>query len=233
MSVPLLVQTALVITIPLSLGPFHSIKDVRQESPSLVLPAPRLRGPLSVEEALLERRSVRHYAKTSLTLQEIAQLCWAAQGRTGDGGLRTNPSAGALYPLEIMIIAENVEGAKPGTYRYRSSDHDLSLLSSGSIRRTVAEAALGQECLEEAPAIVVITAVPERTTRKYGERGIRYVHMEAGHVAQSIALEAVALELGMVTVGAFQDEEVGRILGLPKEEKVLYLLPVGHPAPER
>ena len=152
---------------------------------------------------------------------------WAAQGLTAEWGGRTAPSAGALYPLELHLVVGNVSDLAPGVYRYRPREHDLVKSRDGDMRSPLAHAALDQAWVREGAIDIVITAVYERTTRKYGERGIRYVHMEAGHAAQNLYLQATAMELGMVTVGAFYEEQVREILGLAKNEDPLYIIPVG------
>jgi SagB-type dehydrogenase family enzyme len=234
MSMLLPVPTVLMISLLSAAGTSSKGQDAMpKQSPPIQLPAPTLDGSTSLESAILRRRSERDYASASLTLSHISQLCWAAQGTTREDGRRTAPSAGALYPLELILIADNVLGLGPGLYRYRSSDHTLTLIRSGRFRVDVAQAALGQESVRDAPATLAISAVISRTTGKYGDRGIRYIHMEAGHAAQNLALQAVALGLGCVTVGAFQDAELSRILGFSKDEEPLYLLPVGYPSVER
>jgi len=191
------------------------------------LPEPRLESEVSVEEALAGRRSVRTYADAPLSLDEVAQLLWAAQGITGSGGRRTAPSAGALYPLEVYLAVGEVEGLDAGLYRYLPDSHELALLRREDVREALAETALSQDWMQEGAVTFIITAVYERSTVKYGERGVRYTDMEAGHAAQNLYLQAEALGLGMVTVGAFNDEQVGSILGIPEEETPLYLIPVG------
>ncbi len=193
----------------------------------LKLPEPRYDGDVSVEEALLKRRSVREYATGYLTLQEVSQLLWAAQGITDPRGLRTAPSAGALYPLEVYLVVGGVENLAPGVYKYIPDGHEILRILDGDKRAELADAALGQASVREAAVDIVITAVYERTTVKYGERGVRYVHLEAGHAAQNICLEATALNLGLVTVGAFYDEQVQTVLSLPENEQPLYIIPVG------
>lgn len=192
------------------------------------LSRPRLSGTLSVEEALARRRSIRSYADRPLHLQELAQLLWAAQGITDPtGGRRTAPSAGALYPLEIYAVVGEVEGVPPGVWRYLPRSHQLVLLQEGNVRDALCEAAVGQSSVREAPVSIVITGVYARTTMKYGERGERYVHMEAGHAGQNIYLQAESLGLGTVSVGAFHDAEVRRVLGITADETPLYIMPVG------
>ena len=195
---------------------------------ALWLPPPRPASAVSVEEALASRRSVRHFADAPLPLADAAQLVWAAQGITRAEGLRTAPSAGALYPLEVYLVAGAVATVPAGVYRYLPAHHRLERTVAGDPRRELAAAAFHQSWIAEAPAIVVIAAVVRRTRLKYGERGERYVHIEAGHAAQNVCLQAVALGLGTTLVGAFADAEVKRVLGLVEEEPLL-LVPVGKP----
>jgi SagB-type dehydrogenase family enzyme len=191
------------------------------------LPEPRLKSAVSLEETLLQRRSAREYADEALTLEEISQLLWAAQGVTAEWGGRTAPSAGALYPLETYLVVGNVENLAPGVYKYKPERHELVKVKDDDVREELAKASLGQSWVKEGAIDIVIAAVYERTTRKYGDRGVRYVHMEAGHAAQNICLQATALDLGIVTVGAFHDEQVKNILGMARDETPLYVIPVG------
>jgi len=190
----------------------------------LALPTPRTDGPLALEQALARRRSVRAFEERPLTLAEVSQLMWAAQGVTNPGGLRTAPSAGALYPLEVYVATAE------GSYRYVPAEHALVAVVSGDRRPALWQAALRQDAVRQAPAVFVIAAVFERTERKYGpERTPRYVHLEAGHAAQNLLLQAVALDLGAVPIGAFDDGGVQAALSLPADHRPLYLIPVGHP----
>ncbi len=182
---------------------------------------------MSVEEAIKKRRSVRDFSRDSLTLDDVAQLLWAAQGKSGRHGFRSAPSAGALYPLEIYLVAGHVDGLSPGVHRYRQERHDLVLLTSGDHRKRLAKAALDQGWVRRAPAVLVITGVYERTIGKYGQRGRRYVHMEVGHAAQNVYLQATVRGLGTVMVGAFDDKEVQEVLRLPMDHEPLGLMPVG------
>ena len=192
------------------------------------LPAAELVGEMSVEMALKERRSNRKFRRKSLVLEDLSQLLWAAQGITGRRGLRTAPSAGALYPLELYVVAGDVDGLSPGIYRYRPKTHDLHLIVNGDLRKLLAEAALDQSVLRRAPAVLVITGIYQRTMDKYGQRGRRYVHMEVGHAAQNVYLQATSRGLGTVMVGAFHDKEVSKTLRLPGDHKPLGLMPVGY-----
>lgn len=191
------------------------------------LPEVRLTSDVSLEETLLHRRSIRDYTEEALSLAEVSQLLWAAQGITEAWGGRTAPSAGALYPLEVYLVVGDVEGLTPGVYQYRPDGHELVKVKDGDVRGELAEAALGQDSVRNGAIDIVIAAVYERTTVKYGERGIRYVHMEAGHAAQNVYLQANALDLGTVTIGAFYDDSVRDIVGMPGDVAPLYVIPVG------
>ncbi|MGQ9707885.1 MAG: SagB/ThcOx family dehydrogenase [bacterium] len=189
------------------------------------LPAPDTVGKLTVEQALWRRRSVRSYTNVPLTLSEVGQLLWAAQGKTGKTYGRTAPSAGATYPMEIFLVAGKVSGLDSGVYQYLVDEHGLRQVKPGDMRDELAGAALGQTCIKTAPAVIVLGAEYKRTTGRYGERGIRYVHIEAGHIGQNVSLECVALGLGTVMIGAFHDSAVKSVLGVKYEP--LYIMPVG------
>ncbi len=190
------------------------------------LPPPPSTGAMSLNEALARRRSVREFAHGVLTLDEISQLVWAIQGVTAPE-LRTAPSAGAAYPLEVYLLVGNAENLAAGIYRYRPGLHRLELVADGDIRLPFADAAVGQTWISKAAMVVVIAAVFERTTSLYGKRSERYVYTEAGHAAQNLLLQAAALELGARPVGAFNDLGVARLLRLPAGEMPLYIIPVG------
>lgn len=190
------------------------------------LPQPKSAGSISIEETLARRRSARAFTDATLSLEDISQLLWAAQGITHSDGLRTAPSAGALYPLEIYLVAGRIATLPPGIYRYTPQRHQLLRTGSGDRRTELARAALDQTWIADAPAVLVIAAVFPRTAVKYGERAERYIHIEAGHAAENVCLQAVALSLGTTVVGAFSDAKVKRLLEAGEEEPLL-LLPVG------
>jgi SagB-type dehydrogenase family enzyme len=194
---------------------------------TIPLPEPRYAGEVSVEESLRARRSERSFAADALTAGELGQILWAAQGITDPRGYRTAPSAGALYPLEVSVVIRDVENLSPGVYRYLPGEHALIPLASGDRTADLAEAAHGQEAVAGAPAALVISAVPSRTTVKYGERGMRYVYMEAGHAAQNVYLQATAWNLSTVSIGAFDDEAVAAVVPMDEDEAPLYIMPVG------
>ena len=203
----------------------------------IVLPAPVTYGSMSVEEALANRRSRRNFQDRAITLEQVSQILWAAYGVTYPmpgahpgirGGLRTTPSAGATFPLEVYLVVGNVEGLEPGVYRYVSEVHKLVKVVYGDVRNELSYAALGQRWVREAPAIVLYSAVFYRTTSFYGERGVMYVHIELGHSAQNVYLQAEALGLGTVALGAFINDRVRQILSLPDDEEPLYIMPIGY-----
>ncbi len=196
--------------------------------PIVDLPAPLQEAGVDLNRALRDRRSHREYSTASLTRTELSQLLWSAQGITHSGGLRTAPSAGALYPLELFVVIARVENLAAGIYHYQTKTHSLRLISEGDYRHRLARAALGQDVIEEAAAIIAIAAVYARTEQKYGSRARRYVHMEVGHVAQNIYLQTTALGLGTVLVGAFDDTKVQQVLELEPYLAPLGLMPVGH-----
>lgn len=200
------------------------------------LPPPVLDGSVSVEKCLARRRSVRRYSTDPLKLAEVSQLLWAAYGVTRPlpeapslrGGLRTAPSAGALYPLELYLVAGTVTGLEPGIYRYRPETHDLALTKAGDQRKPLARAALEQTMVQDAPASLVYSAVFSRTTDRYGNRGReRYVCMDLGHSAENVYLQCGALGLGTCAIGAFYDDDLKLAIGLTKPEEPLYVMPVG------
>ena len=188
------------------------------------LPAPECKGGMPLVEALAARRSVREFRQEPLTDRQLSQLLWAAQGITSPDGLRATPSAGALYPLEVWVATP------PGFFHYEPREHRLMRQLEGDLRPDLCRAALMQDSVVQAPAVFVMAAVYERMAHKYGERRTpRYIHMEAGHAAQNLLLQAVALGLGGVLIGAFNDREVEKVLSLSAVQKPLYLIPVGHP----
>jgi SagB-type dehydrogenase family enzyme len=189
------------------------------------LPEPSFSGKVSVEQAILNRRSVRLFEDQALTIEQVSQLLWAAQGKTADWGGRTVPSAGATYPLEIYLVAGKVNGLETGVYHYLPQTHELAKMSGHDKRKEIATAAWGQKFIESAPISIVIAVNYERTTNRYGKRGMRYVDNEVGHCGQNIQLQAEALCLGSVVIGAFQDSLVMHALGIKEEPS--YIMPVG------
>lgn len=192
------------------------------------LPEPSLKGKKSLEEVLFRRRSVRNFKSEILLIEEISQLLWSTQGITEKNwGLRTAPSAGALYPLEIYAVVGNVKDLDAGVYKYNTEKHSLIKTLDGDRRRELYNSALQQESILQAPVSFIIAALFQRTAIKYGQRAERYVWIEVGHAAQNLLLQATALDLSAVPIGAFYDDKVKDALILPVEEKPLYIIPVG------
>jgi SagB-type dehydrogenase family enzyme len=205
--------------------------------------APRVKLPdLALDDsglfdALARRRSERAYSGEPLALGELGALLWAAAGitaRQGGFALRTAPSAGGLYPVEHYVVAHAVEGLDQGVYHYDVLGRALERLYAGDLRLPLARAALDQRIAADAPAVFVWTAVLERSRWKYGERFLRYVLLDAGHIAENVALAATALGLGTCQIAAFYDEEAAAILGVdPELEPVIYLSTAGRPGDTR
>ncbi len=197
---------------------------------TIKLPKPEYQG-IPLEEAIGKRRSVRNYSRKPITMFQLSQLVFSAQGTTGKmygQPLRTTPSAGALYPFEIYVITNNVDTLDQGIYHYGVLNHTLELVESGDFRKEITSAGLKQEMLGDSDVVFVLSAVFDRTRHKYGERGFRYVYIEAGHISQNIYLQAVSLGLGSVSVGAFLDNEVNQLISVDgQKEAVIYLHAVG------
>lgn len=191
------------------------------------LPKPALDGRHTVERVLQERRSIREYDDRPLPTRHLAQLLWAAQGVTGPGGERTAPSAGAFYPLEAHVAVGRVIALPAGLYRYEPQRHALHAGERGDRLRVIAAATLGQSWIENAGAVIVLAAVYGRTTATYGERGRQFVHMEAGHAAQNVYLQATALGVGTVVVGTFDDAALKEAMEMRPDEEPICLMPLG------
>lgn len=192
------------------------------------LPSPVYDSNTSIEEALLKRRSVRYYSSKQLNLTELSQILWSAQGITDKiSGLRTAPSAGALYPLEIYVVVANVKSLEPGLYKYNPNSHIIARILKGDIRDEISNSSLKQESITISSAIIIITAIYDKTSVKYGKRAERYVHMEVGHTGQNIYLQCTSIGLGTVMIGAFNDDALKRVLNLPDNENPLALYPLG------
>lgn len=228
MNLKLIITFSILILLFAGMYAFSKIRVRIDTSSSISLPEPRLKGEVSVEEAIHLRRSRRDFESTPVSLNELSQLLWSAQGITSRRGFRASPSAGAAYPLELYVIAGGVEGIKPGVYHYVTEDHTLRPCLDGDIRGEIARVALDQNFILNAPLSIVIVADYSRTTSRYGDRGRRYVHMEVGHVGENLYLQATSLGLGTVAVGAFRDDEIKRLLVLPKNLEPLYIMPFGH-----
>lgn len=215
---------SLIIIILLFCIPIISLGEEMKKS-TISLPSPVVKGKVSLEESLEMRRSIRDYSADSLTLEQLSQLLWAAQGLTKDDFYRTAPSAGALYPLEVYAAVERVKGLEPGLYNYIPKGHKMKLERRGKLLGAVADAALGQSAIRDCAVCFIITGVISRTSKKYGERAEQYVLIEVGHAGQNLLLQAAALGLGAVPMGAFYEDKLLKALGLKGEP--YYLIPVG------
>jgi len=208
----------------------HAWGEVKSEK-YVPLSKPSYDGEISVERAIKERRTVRDFLPKPLTLAQLSQLLWSAQGVTDENmGLRAAPSGGALYPLDIYAVVgdEGVEGLESGVYHYQPETHSIRLIRRGDRRKEVAGASLWQMWMAKAPVMFIVTSEYERITRKYGKRGIRYAHIEVGHVGQNIFLQSGALGLAAGIVGAFSDNAVAEAIGAPKAHEPLVIMPVGY-----
>jgi len=205
------------------------VPSINEQEPGITfaLPAPDTEGGIPLGRALSLRRSIRSYDDEPLTVFELSQILWSGQGVTNERGFRTAPSAGATFPLDLYVVVNNVEGLANGLFQYLHNSHELKMISPTIDVEALSRACLGQRMINDAGAVVVFGAIFERTTRRYGERGVRYVHNEVGHASQNIHLMAASLNLGTVVIGAFRDEDVERLLDLGENVRVLYLMPVG------
>jgi len=212
------------------------------ESKIIQLPNARYESETSVEKALNMRRSIRTYAEAPLSISDVSQIFWAAQGITKkrekfptkwntkyewQGGYRTAPSAGALYPMELYLIVGNVEGLSKGVYKYIPKNHSLKKVIDGDKRTEIYDVALKQGSIKEGAALIVMAGVYERTSVKYGKRAERYVHMEVGFIGENVYLQGITLGIGTVMIGAFRDEELKKALDLPEDEHPLAIMPLG------
>ncbi len=206
----------------------------QRENP-IALPTPSFKSETSIEEALLNRRSIRQYTDASLSLSEVSQLLWAAYGVTKRvapgklrGGLKTAPSAGALYPLELYLAAWKVEGLDPGFYLYNPDGHVLYPVKAGDFHKELGEACYDQSYVTDAPASIIWSAIVERTTSKYGSRGReRYVPMDLGHSAENVYLQVQSMGMGTVAIGAFDDLKLQLLVPMTRPEEPLYVMPLG------
>jgi SagB-type dehydrogenase family enzyme len=209
------------------LAPVNVGSAMAPSQETVALPPPRYDGDYALERALRERRSLRCFGKGALSLKQISQLLWAGQGVTSREGLRAAPSVGALYPLEVYLAVGQAQGLDKGVYRYLPDGHRLIRIAAADVRDELAAAAYGQRWVSHNALLLVFSAIERRTTSKYGGRGIRYIHIEVGHAVQNVLLQAVALGLGGVPVGAFDDERVQEIIGMAQGERALYLVAIG------
>lgn len=211
------------------ISPINAGGEEPEEPTTIELPKPKTDGKVSIENALSVRRSVRKYQDVPATLEEVSQILWSAQGVTGTTGgiqLRTCPSAGATYPLEVYLVAGNVKGLEAGIYKYLPSSNKLQEILTGDKRAELSKACYGQVWVKKAPFSIVFCAVYERT-KKYGDKAPMFVHMEMGHASQNVYLQAVSLNMGTVAIGALTPDEVKKVLKINNNEVPLYAMPLG------
>jgi SagB-type dehydrogenase family enzyme len=203
------------------------------QSPKIKLEPPKKEGGMPLWEAISHRRSIRNFSRKSVNKDALSQLLWASQGITHEAigfEFRAAPSAGALYPVETYVVVHNVEGVDSGIYHYALRSHELERLKLGDFREAASSAALDQDMAYSAAAVFIWTAIFARSKWKYSERAYRYVYLDAGHIAQNLALAAVSLGLGTCQIGALYDDEVNSLIDVDgEEESVLYMTAVGHP----
>jgi len=204
-----------------------AVEFTPDDSEVITLPEPRYDSDISLEESLLNRRSIRDYGNDPVTLQEVSQLLWAAQGVTDTSGHRTAPSAVALYPLSIYVIAGNVLEIVDGVYVYTPDNHSIKRIKNGDFRDELATAAMGQASIRQGAVSFVVTVDYGMVMSRFGDKGERFGTLEAGHAAQNLCLQATALDLGLVTAGAIYDDQVADVLDLPENLTPLYVIPVG------
>ncbi len=224
------------LSITLSFYPFERTSFSQSQLPLqgkdktiVPLPEPSLSGLRSLEETMAQRRTVRSFSRKPLTIAQASQLLWAAQGVTSPEGFRTAPSGGGLYPLEVRLLAANIDGIATGVWHYLPASHQLQLDSYGDRRERLVDASYQQAWIAQGSAIFAITGVSGRSSAKYGTRGVRFTYMEAGHAAQNLLLQAVGLGLEAGLIGGFDDSKVRAALQLPAAEEPLYLVVVGAP----
>ena len=195
------------------------------------LPAPKLKGSVSVEDAIKRRRTVRSFSSALMTLDALSQILWSAQGITEEGGFkRAAPSAGATFPIEVYFACgdKSVKGLRGGIWRYVPKGHSIARVAPQDVRATLARHSLGQMWAAKAPLTAAIVCDYSRTTARYGKRGVKYVHFEAGSVSENIFLECQAQGLSAGIIGAFDDKAISADLKLPKNLEPLLLMPVGY-----
>ncbi|MBI5574240.1 MAG: SagB/ThcOx family dehydrogenase [Elusimicrobia bacterium] len=210
------------LTLLITLSPYHLITCLYSEGKMLELPQPKTKGTVSLEEAIIKRRSVRNFQNKTLAIEQISQILWSAQGITSKRGFRSTPSAGAIYPMEIYLVSTD------GLFHYIPQGHKILKLKDGDLRMQLCNAAYGQEFIADAGISIIIACDYEKIKLRYRDRATRYADMEAGHITQNIQLQAVSLGLGSCPVGAFNDGSVSKLLQLPKNLTPIYIIPVGY-----
>jgi len=223
----------LLLTSSLPLRRAFAKRNVDKQGATMKLPHEKTQGTVSVEQAISQRRTVRAFMSEPLDLHQLSQLLWTAQGITEKSGFkRSAPSAGALYPVDVYVVAgkDSVAKIEAGVYHYEPKGHMFSLVTRGDLRGALSRASLSQMWMAKAPVNIVITAEYNRVTVKYGKRGVRYAMIEAGHIGQNLFLQAEALGLKAGIVGAFHDNEIIRVMNIPSSHEPLLIMPIGYQA---
>ncbi len=184
----------------------------------------------SLDACLAARRSTREYQDKPITFEHASRLLWATQGVTGVGGLRTAPSAGAIYPLNTYLVATRVDGIAAGVYKYEPDTGELACIGKGDRRKRLFQAAMGQECVMSSPAAVLLVSWDKRIKAEFGDLSDRLIAMEAGHAAQNFLLEAVSLGLGGIGLAKFDNDALRSVVGFRSDEEPQYLLLTGYAA---
>jgi len=217
----LIFAMAILMLLPLCLMDSSALAQEKSSGEALKLPPPRYESEVSIEKALLERRSIRSYKEEPLTLNDLSQILWAAQGITEPKkGLRTAPSPRAVYLLEIYVLPGNVTNLPMGMYKYQPQGHELVKIADGDKKAELFNA-VGQASIKNAPAVLVLSGLSEKTQRP------TWMYLEAGHAAQNVYLQAVSLKMGGVVIGGFKDDDVRKVLNLSEKEQPLYIMPIG------
>ena len=217
----LVLGLAILMLLSLCLMDPSALAQGKRSGEAFKLPPPRYESEVSIEKALLERRSIRSYKEEPLTLNDLSQVLWAAQGITEPKkGLRAAPSPRAVYLLEIYVLPGNVTDLPMGTYRYEPQGHELVKTADGNKKAELFQAA-GQAPIKNAPLALVITGLSEKTQNP------AWMYLEAGHAAENVYLQSVSLKLGTVAMAGFKEDEVRKVLNLPEKERVIYIMPIG------
>lgn len=220
-----------------SLGYPYPALQKKEEDGSKIIVLPDIKNikvkELSIQEAINNRTSIRNYSKEALSLDELSYLLWCTQGIkeviNGYITLRTVPSAGARHAFETYLLVNNVNELTSGLYRYMAVGHSLVKLSTDeNIDDLIMKACLNQEFIKTSAVTFIWSAAAYKMKWRYGERGYRYMHLDAGHVCQNLYLSAESIDCGVCAVGAFLDDEIASALNIDGEEEfVIYLATLG------
>jgi len=217
-------------------GPDWSIRPDQYKhypnNPQIILPQPRSLSKETLDFVIKNRRSIRYFSKKALTLEQLSYLLWSSTGiqRIEQSfEFRTAPSAGALYPIETYVVINNVKNISKGVYHYNIKTHCLEEIKTGDFRNDITEAALNQQMCYNCSVVFIWTAIFNRSKCKYRERAYRYIYLDAGHIAENLALSATSLKLGSCQIAALFDDEVNELISVDiKNESTIYMSVVGN-----